>query len=113
MCDMFETESWWKLTIQCVCTNTHVQHVHVHVQANILFMCCALFMNHSSNTCCRLHMLQEVDEVVTKFVFGPQNQSERAVRDVLNCWSDRLRLTQVKYYDEDMRFSAIFCLFLL
>lgn len=106
---MFETESWRQLIIQCVCTNTHVNHM----QANILFMFYALFMNHSPNTCCRLHMLQEVDEVVTKFVFGPQNQSERAVRDVLNCWSDRLRLTQVKYYDEDMRFSAIFCLFLL
>ena len=58
-------------------------------------------------------MLQEVDEVVTKFVFGPQNQSERAVKDVLNCWSDRLRLTQVKHCDEEIRFSAILLFLLL
>lgn len=41
-------------------------------------------------------MLQEVEEVVSRLVFGPQNQSERAVEGVLNSWNDRLRLTQVR-----------------
>ena len=40
-------------------------------------------------------MLQEVEEVMTKLVFGPQNQSERAVEGILDTWKDRLRLTQV------------------
>ena len=41
-------------------------------------------------------MLQEVEEVVSKLVFGFQNQSEKAVEGVLNSWKDRLRLTQVR-----------------
>ena len=43
----------------------------------------------------RLHMLQEVDEIVTKLMFGPDNQSMRTLEKMLDSWSDRLKLTQV------------------
>ena len=40
-------------------------------------------------------MLQEVDEIVTKLMFGPDNQSVKTLEKMLDSWSDRLKLTQV------------------
>lgn len=47
----------------------------------------------------RLHMLQEVDEIVTKFVFGPEDQPVCALESMLTNWNNRLKLTQVNLID--------------
>ena len=43
----------------------------------------------------RLHMLQEVDEVITKFVFGKEDQPKWTLENMLMSWNNRLKLTQV------------------
>ena len=50
----------------------------------------------------RLHMLQEVGEVVSKLVFGGKAKSliRQELDVVLNSWKSRLSLTQVKQAPE-------------